>query len=158
MKSVLGALVLSLTVAGVGYAQSDPFHGVWKADESKSKRPPDRQVKQEVITLNIANNVEHCINDNTYPDGRRSRSEYKATYNDGKWYPTTNLDTGKQGGGSVMMLRLEPRKELRLSKGTDGKVGNFIVRMVQPDGKTMKIFTVNPDTGERILDLTLFKQ
>jgi hypothetical protein len=158
MRSLAGAVILCFSLAGAAHAQSDPFTGTWKADESKSTRPPEQAVTQELVILNVANNVEHCINDNTFPDGKRTRSEYKATYNDGKWYPTMNLDTGQPGGSSVMMVRYEPRKELRLTRRADGSVGSFIWRMVQEDGKTMKIITFNPETGKVGLDLVLYKQ
>src|SRR5437867_704137 len=105
-------------------SSNDRFNGSWKVEWSKSqyieelksrKSSPQAKgpvgVKEEVVTLTIATNTEHCINDLTFEDGTRSRSEYTATYNDGTWYPTKNLVTGQVTPAAVMMFRLEPGRE-----------------------------------------------
>src|SRR5438093_12620964 len=103
MKKIMGSAVLCLAIAdaGVAYSQSfvkgsnDPFTGTWTLDFSKSRyidelksrhSSPESKgpygVKEEVVTLKVENNAEHCINDLTFEDGTRSQSEYTATYND----------------------------------------------------------------------------
>jgi hypothetical protein len=155
-------------------SSNDRFNGTWKVDWPKShyieelksrKSSPQSQgpygVKQEIVTLTIANNTEHCINDLTFEDGTRSRSEYTATYNDGKWYPSKNLITGQVTQATVMMFRIEPGRELRLSRNSDGKVSGFVLRTVTDDGsmRTMNLGLGRLYAeGTRTTDITLIKQ
>jgi hypothetical protein len=155
MKSLLTAFVLCVAYANAAYAQADAFHGIWKVNLSKSTGTG--LPKQEYVILNVANEVEHCTNDIIGADGVRRKSEYKAKYNDGKWYPTKNLDTGKDSGGKVMMVRLDPRSELRLGQRADGRAGGIISRVVLEDGKTMQITVMGLD-GKVSQTLFLEKQ
>lgn len=145
MKSLLGGLTLCLAVAGTASAQTDAFHGTWKMDPSKSTTAVTPLPQQEILTLEVANNGETATNDITGQDGKRRKSGYTATYNDGKWYPSKNFDTGKETGSSVMVVRLDPTNEIRIGKRADGKFGGIILRIVSAEGKTMRIITYRSD-------------
>ena len=111
----------------------------------------------EVLTLEVSDNAETCINDITSADGSRYQSLYTATYNDGQWYPSKSYQTGEETGRSVMMVRIDHRSELRIGRGTDGSFSNMILRMVSEDGGTMKIMWYSGD-GSVVQDLHLDKQ
>jgi hypothetical protein len=146
MKSLLGGLVLCLAVVEMGYAQGDPFDGTWKLNVAKStSRGTLPQL--ELLIFEVAgrfgepDHAETLTNDITGTDGRRRRSQYTATYNDGKWYRGRSLDTGQPGAGRTMMIRMDPRSELRLGQRADGTFRSMILRVVQEDGKTMRVTT-----------------
>jgi hypothetical protein len=40
-----------------------------------------------------------------------------------------------------MMIRMDPRSELRLGQRADGTFSSMILRVVQEDGKTMRVTT-----------------
>lgn len=159
MKSLLGGLVLCLVVVGTTHAEDDPFNGSWKLDAAKSTSTNIRYPlpKVEVLSLEVSDNIERCINDITSADGSRYRSLYTATYNDGKWYPSKSYETGQETGRSVMLLRMDSRNELRIGRGTDGRFSNMILRTVSEDGKTMRIIWYGGD-GSVVQDLHLDKQ
>src|SRR5262245_28366193 len=145
MKPLLGTLVLSVGLAGNAFAQTDAFNGVWKVDLSRSTAGTQQLPKQEFLTLQVTATGETAINDVTGTDGVRRKSTYTATYNDGKWYPSKNLDTGQTTGATVMVVRMDPRNEMRLGKRADGSAGGFLLRSVLEDGKTMRITTYGID-------------
>jgi hypothetical protein len=155
MKYALPLFVLILALGVSGIAQKgDAFHGVWRSVEGKSKRVIDDPVKEDVITIEIKGNVHHNINQTTR-ERSKSHSEYTVPYTEATWAPSKNLLTG-QSGGSSMMLRIEPTRELRISKNADGKMTSMVLRTVLEDGKTMKIFTFQVD-GRVTADLILEK-
>jgi hypothetical protein len=155
MKWGLPFFVLILALGVAGLAQNrDAFHGVWRSVESKSKRVIDDPVKEELITIEIKDNVHHNINQTTR-ERSKSHSEYTVPYTQATWAPSKNLLTG-QSGGSTMMLRVEPTRELRISKNAEGKMTSMVLRTVLEDGKTMKIFTFQVD-GRVTADLILEK-
>ena len=159
MKSVLGSLVLSFAFVGTTLAEDDPFNGSWKLDVAKSTSTNSRYPlpKVEVLTLEVSDNIETCINDITSADGSRYKSLYTATYNDGQWYPSKSYQTGEETGRSIMMIRMDHRSELRIGRGTDDSFSNMILRMVSEDGKTMTIMWYGDD-GSVVQDLHLDKQ
>ena len=159
MKTVLEGLVLCLVVVATVHAEDDPFSGTWKLDVTKSASTNSRYPlpKAEVLTLEVSDNTETCINDITSADGSRYKSLYTATYNDGKWYPSKSYETDEETGRSIMMIRMDTRSELRIGRGTDGIFSNMILRMVSEDGKTMKIMWYSGDGGV-VQDLHLDKQ
>jgi hypothetical protein len=156
MKSLPKVLLLCLVCGVTGQAQTDPFHGTWRGIEEKSKRVTDNPVTEELITLIVENNTEHNMSQMTRVSGPPTRGEYKVTYNDGKWAPMINRDTGKETGGTTMVLRLEPRRELRIIRNAKGETTAMVLRTVQPDGKMMTIYTIQMD-GSVSADLWLEK-
>ena len=55
MKCLLACLVLCLVVGGTAYAQSDPFHGTWRMNPTKSTSPSGQPLPDvEVLVLEIA--------------------------------------------------------------------------------------------------------
>ena len=157
MRTLTAALILSLAVAGVAAAQSSPFDGVWMLDQSKSKTYSYPLPPREVLTLRHANNAETGTNDITNAEGERSRSQYTATFNDGKWYPSKNLDTGEESGSGVMMIRLDDRNEMRFGRRADGTFSNMLLRSVSEDGKSLHVMWYSED-GSIIQDLHFDKQ
>ena len=140
-----GALLIGIVTAGSAAAQADPFTGTWKVDLAKSQALIGQLPKEEILTIAVKDGAEHAINDITGNDGVRRKSEYTAKYNDGQWYPTKDVETGKPGSGMVMMIRADPRTELRIGKGGSGRFGGVIMRQLSEDGKTMTITWGNPD-------------
>ena len=163
MKCLLACLVLCLVLGGTAYAQSDPFNGTWRMDPAKSTSPSGRALSEvRVLVLEIAghfgspDHAESGTNDVT-ANGRRSRSRYTATYNDGMWHPGRNVETGEETGGRVMMIRMDERSELRLDQGPDGSFSSFILRQVLEDGQTLHVMWYDGEGGV-IQDLHLDKQ
>ena len=163
MKCLLACLVLCLVLGGTAYAQSDPFNGTWRMDPAKSTSPSGRALSEvRVLVLEIAghfgspDHAESGTNDVT-ANGRRSRSGYTATYNDGMWHPGRNVETGEETGGCVMMIRMDERSELRLDQERDGSFSSFILRQVSEDGQTLHVMWYDGEGGV-IQDLHLDKQ
>jgi hypothetical protein len=146
MKSLLGALILCLAFVGTGYAQGDPFDGTWKLNVAKSDSRRSLPAV-ELLIFEISGrfgepgHAETGTNDITDAEGTRRRSQYTATYNDGKWHQGRSLDTGQPSRGRTMMIRMDPRSELRLGQRADGTFSSMILRVVQEDGKTMRVTT-----------------
>lgn len=155
MRFLFPVFMLCLSCVSVANAQNDAFHGTWKVDLAKSSG--SQLPKQEFVILNVSGGVEHGTNDIISADGTVIKDEYKAKYNDGQWYPTKSLATGKESGSKALMIRMDPRSELRVMQGPDGKAGGVIMRVVSEDGKTMKI-TVLTMNGEILQTLFLDKQ
>jgi hypothetical protein len=159
MRSWVANAILMATMGAVAMhaplraQQSSPFTGKWKLNVAKSS---GELAKEEYVILDNTSTTEHCINDITGPDGKRTRNEYRATYDDGKWHPGKSLDTGKPYG-SNMLIRLTPRSEIRLGKTTSNDVAFMVIRTVAEDGKTMQITQLSPD-GKVVANLFLEKQ
>ncbi len=156
MKTSIAALALSLLLVGTAHAQDDPFNGVWKLDQSKSITNGSPLPEVEIITLKHENNAETGINDIT-DNGRRSRSTYTATFDDGQWYRGKSLDTGEESRGFVRMIRMSERSELRLGKRADGTFSGMFLRQVSEDGKTMQVMWYRAD-GSILQELHFDKQ
>ena len=165
MKCVLACLVLCLVLVlgGTADAQSDPFNGTWKLNLAKSTSLGDQPLPDvEVLTLEIAGrfgspgHAETGTNDIT-ANGRRFRSRYTATYNDGMWHPGRDFETGEETGSHIMMIRMDERSELRLDKGRDGSLSGFILRQVSEEGQTLHIMWYDGEGGI-MQDLHLDKQ
>jgi hypothetical protein len=163
IKCLVACLVLCLIVGGTAYAQSDPFNGTWRMNPAKSTSPSGRALPDvEVLVLEIAghfgspDHAESGINDIT-ANGRRSRSRYTATYNDGMWHPRRDFETGEETGGHIMMIRMDERSELRLGQESDGSFSSFILRQVSEDGQTLHVMWYDGEGGI-IQDLHLDKQ
>jgi hypothetical protein len=58
-----------------------------------------------------------------------------AKFNDGKWYPYTNVTTG-QSTTQVMMIRVDPRTEYRFMKNAAGQSTGVLMRRMAEDGKS----------------------
>jgi hypothetical protein len=139
MRLVCALLMIGAAMIASTHAQTDAFDGTWKVDLSKSQALTGHLPKQELVILKIIDGGERATNDIIGPDGVRRRSEYTAKYNDGKWYQPKNAETGKPSGASLMMVRVDPRTELRIGRRADGTYGGTIVRQVSKDGKSMTI-------------------
>jgi hypothetical protein len=145
MKPIVAAALLSILAPVTTVADGDAFAGTWKVDPAKSTAIIGQLAKQELLIIEVVNGAEHATNDIIGPDGVRRKSGYTATYNDGKWYETENLDTHKPVGGMVMMVRADPQTELRIGKNAAGKFTGVIMRQVSDDGKSMTITWSQPD-------------
>jgi hypothetical protein len=149
-----GAVIIGLVIVpAIHSQQSSPFTGKWKVNVAKSS---GQVAKEEFIILDNTNEQEHCINDITGPDGTRQKGEYTARYDDGKWYPGKNPDTGKPAG-SNLLIRLTARSEIRLGKISGPDVAFMVIRTVAEDHKTMQITQLSPD-GKVAANLFLEKQ
>ena len=152
LKCLLACLVLCLVLGGTAYAQSDPFHGTWRMNPAKSTSPSGQPLPDvEVLVLEIAghfgspDHAETGTNDIT-ANGQRSRRRYTATYNDGMWYPWRNVETGEETG-SIMMIRMDERSELRLDQGPDGSFSSSVLRRASEDGQTLHVMWYDGEGG-----------
>jgi hypothetical protein len=142
MRSIVTPLVLCVAVAGVAYAQDDAFNGTWKLNVAKSS---GRNLpKEEIVVIKVADNEQYKSGTVTEHDGSVHKSDYTAKYNDGKWYPTKNQSTGKPAG-DTMMIRFDPRHEVRFMKRPNGDSSSFLLRAVSADGKTMTVTSIGLD-------------
>jgi hypothetical protein len=141
MRSRLSGLVLVGLFASAISAQADPFDGTWKLNLAKSKGAG--LPKEEVVVIKITNGAQYKSGVVTEKDGKVHKSDYTATYNDGKWYPTKDMDTGKEGN-PTKMIRVDERMEIRLMRPSgDAPMRSFLTRTISPDGKTMTVTSVS---------------
>lgn len=140
MKRLAAIVAFGMVVPGAAaYAQNDAFVGTWKVDPARSVAHVGQLAKEELLIIEVKDGSEHATNDITGADGVRRKTHYTAKYNDGQWYQPSDVETGKPSTGMVMMVRADPRTELRIGKNAAGKFTGTIMRQVSEDGKTMTI-------------------
>jgi hypothetical protein len=116
-------------------AAEDLFNGSWKINRSKSRVARGESPLKEDITIKVEDGIEHYKVDVTTADGVSNKNQVDAKFNDGKWYPYTNVTTGKSTS-QVMMIRVDPRTESRFMKNAAGQSTGVLMRRMAEDGKS----------------------
>jgi len=113
----------------------DLFNGSWKITRARSRVAKGESPLKEDITIRVEDGVEHYAVDVTSAEGTNSKNRVDAKFNDGKWYPYTNVTTG-QSTSQVMMIRVDPRTEYRFMKNAAGQSTGVLMRRMAEDGKS----------------------
>lgn len=140
LKSVLYALALCLSLAGLCYAADDSMMGTWKLNEAKSKIPAGTN-KNHTVTYEAASDGVKVTVDGTSADGKDTHNEWTGKF-DGKDYAVTG-DTATD----MRSYKKIDANTLQLTGKKDGKVVMSGRIAVSADGKTRTV-TVNGTSSE----------
>ena len=130
-----GATRAQGAAAGQPSPSEDLFNGSWKLNRERSRVAKGESPLKEDITIRVEDGVEHYTVDLANPNGTASKNRVDAKFNDGKWYPYTNITTG-QSTLQVMMVRIDPRTEYRFMKNAAGQSTGVLMRRMAEDGKS----------------------
>jgi hypothetical protein len=131
MKRNVLAVVVSLLLGAVVFAQSDPRIGRWKANIAKSTFDPGPPVKSDMRTYEATADGTKGTVEQTPATGSPTTLTYTAKY-DGKDYPLTGSPTFD----TIALKRIDAHTtEATLKKA--GQVVATSKTVVSSDGKTM---------------------
>ena len=131
MRLLLTGSMLCLLSVATTLAQGDPFNGTWKLNLAKSQQTA---LQAETLIYKVVGGEEDYTADITPSTGPPRKEHYVAKYNDGKWHPVHDVLTGKTTG-SVMMVRIDSKSEIRIGRGADDTLGTTMLRVLSADGK-----------------------
>lgn len=146
MLAVVGTLALSSLV----YAQADPTVGTWKLNLAKSKYNAGAAPKSSTLVVNAAGQGVKVASTTVIADGSTRKISYTAAY-DGK-------DVAVSGSPDYDMISLT-----RTGKVVDGqrkkgaKVVQTFKRTFSADGKTMTVTTTGTNAaGEKVDNVQVY--
>jgi hypothetical protein len=143
-RAALFWLVTMLIVPTDSRAQVDPFSGIWTLNHHKSVAVWEAMVgratnplpKTQTLNVRVIDRKAQQSGESVSPTGGVTRYEFSATYNDGAWYPVFNQATKTQTG-TVMVIRVDPRHEIRINRQQNGNLSNIMHRELSEDGGTV---------------------
>jgi hypothetical protein len=134
--------------------ESDAFAGRWKVDPARSAfvarccAPEEDLIasqlaRQELLTIDVAGDVESAVEDTTGEDGMHTQRSYRAKYNDGRWAPFRRA-AGPSAGETIMIVRVDARTVLCIQRGSDRLFSGLTLRRLSKDGNHMQAISINP--------------
>jgi hypothetical protein len=128
-------------------AKKDPFSGAWKLNIAKSTMFVGEQNQFEITTFTIQNDVQQY---QVWSQGHKNgghpehRAGYTSKYNEAKWVPYADLETGK-ATSLVMTVKVDDRTHYRLARTPDGKAQYVLMRRLAEDGQSYAATLMNAD-------------
>ena len=153
MRFALCALACLMLVGSIGHANGkpDPLTGTWKMNLARSS---GSLPKEETLVVRIEDGIHHYTADVVDNDGTVRKSENHNRYVEGPFQPTTNRLTGKTNN-EIMMVRVDDRTWIRITRSLDGKASGLMMRRLAEDGKSSTSTVINLDgkvTSSRVFE------
>jgi hypothetical protein len=147
------SLLITLLIAGAGFAQTNQFVGTWQLNVAKSSYQPGPAPKTGVLNVEYKGNLRHSVLETVDAIGQRGRTEYSAP-EDGKDYPLR----GSPNADTVSLRRTAPGTIERTDKRRNEVVFVTVIRL-SPDAKTMTVTQkgVTP-AGEMVSNTMTFEK
>jgi hypothetical protein len=144
--TILVAVALTAFAPATLAAQtSDPVHGTWTLDPTRSKFTPGPAPQGLTVTFAPAGEGLRVTSELVDAEGRTVRTEYTAYY-DSRDYPLK----GTPAADMVSMRRIDASTSERVDK-SKGKTVMTYVRRVSADGKTLTVTQTGIDAQGRIV-------
>jgi hypothetical protein len=152
MKRRLILSTLVTVCAGITLLAADPFNGMWKLNEAKSKIAPGAPKNSTVTYTAEGDNVKVVV-EGTAADGSAMRSEWTGKF-DGKDYPVT----GSATSDSRSYTKVNDRT-LSFTEKKDGKTSVTGRITVSADGKSRTVTASQTDTaGKKTTSRTVYEK
>ena len=161
MRLTIGSLVasvaclgLSVALASPASAQTDPQHGQWKLNVSKSKYSPGPAPASATTKIEAAGAATKLTVDQTFADGTKRHWEITASY-DGKDTPVVG---NNPDADTIARTQIDASTVRTVSK-KGGKVTTTQTSAVSKDGKTRTVTTTGTNAkGQKVNNVAVYER
>lgn len=106
----------------------------------------------EVITIKVENGIQHYdAAVQSKADSMVSMSKYAAQFNDGRWYPRMNTETGQALGDEVLLVKVDELTHYRIGRDKNGKASSLMMRRMAEDRKSYTATILNTNSEVQLV-------